>query len=568
MVLARTMRCFLTLIFFSALIIINAQSEKEAIDNFKKDITYLSSDALGGRLTGSSGEKRSSLYIADEFKMNNLLPLGDSGSYMQKFKIVQIRLSQCKKELFWFDDRKRIDILEPFKGFYPLSWSCNNDTIETSVFQAGYGIKAPALNHNDYQDSINCKGKIFVILLGNPEIKNPHSKFEPYTSLSYKVDQAIRMGARGIVFVKNDSFSKVPSGHIDRLVRATNIPVIFALSKAESLQNATGMRLQVNIAQINADAHNVIGFIDNHKKNTIIIGAHQDHLGYNEFGGSLAKVEGQIHNGADDNASGVAMMLQLMRKIKQTKKLRKNNYIFIAFSGEEQGLLGSNYFVKNPTTDLKSVAYMLNFDMLGRLDSTKKTLTIFGVGTSPVWKDKLMPKIKTDTTQIKIKTSESGTGNSDHTSFYLKGIPVLHYFTGLHSDYHKPSDDESLINYHGMYLSYQVVLQNIKLVNKVKVFPFTATKNEESTRMSFKVTLGVMLDYAFDGVGAKIDGLSEGRPAEKAGIKPGDIIVKLGNYPISSLQDYSKALGYFNKGETVPVIVKRGQEEIILKVTF
>lgn len=565
---AQTMRYFFTLVFFSAIITSFAQSEKEVTDNFKKDITYLSSDALEGRLTGSSGEMRSSLYIADEFKMNHLLPLGDSGSFMQKFKIVKLRLSQCQKHLAWFDANQKIDILEPFKGFYPLSWSSNVDTVDAPVFQAGYGIKAPELNHNDYADSIACKGKIFIIQIGHPEINNPHSKFDSYGSLAYKVDQAIRMGARGIVFFKDDTFSKVPSGHLDRLVKPSSIPVIYATSKGESLRQATGMRLQVNIAQLNTDAHNVIGFLDNHKKNTIIIGAHQDHLGYNEYGGSRTKAEGLIHNGADDNAGGVAMMLQLMRKIKKTKKFKKNNYIFIAFSGEEQGLLGSNYFTKHPTTDLKKVKYMLNFDMLGRLDSTKKTLTIFGVGTSPVWKEKVLPKLKTDTTQLKIKTTESGTGSSDHTSFYLQGIPALHYFTGQHKDYHMPSDDEALINYHGMYLSYEVVLQNIKLVNKVKSFPFTATKNEESTRMSFKVTLGVMLDYAYDGIGAKIDGITEGRPADKAGIKAGDIILKLGNYPTSSLQEYSKALGNFSKGDTVPVIIKRGKDEITLNVTF
>jgi aminopeptidase YwaD len=565
---SQTVRYFLTFISFFSILSIVAQTEKEATDNFKKDIQYLSSDALEGRLTGSSGELRSSLYIADEFRMNNLFPYGDSGSFMQKFQIVKIRLSQCRKQIIWTDAKQKIDILEPFVGFYPLSWSCNHDTIDTEVFQAGYGIKAAELNHNDYIDSVKCKGKIFVIQLGHPDLTNPHSKFEPYNSIAYKVDQAIRMGARGIVFYKNDSITKVPSGHIDRLIKVADIPVVYTTSKAESLVKATSIRLQVDIAQLNADAHNVIGMIDNHKRNTIIIGAHQDHLGYNEFGGSRSKAEGQIHNGADDNASGVAMMLQLMRKIKKTKKFKKNNYIFIAFSGEEQGLLGSNYFTKHPTTDLKQVKYMLNFDMLGRLDSSKKTLTIFGVGTSPVWKEKVIGKLKTDTTQLIIKTTESGTGSSDHTSFYLQGIPALHYFTGQHKDYHMPSDDESLINYHGMYLSYQIVLQNIKLVNKVKVFPFTATKNEESTRMNFKVTLGVMLDYAYDGLGAKIDGLSEGRPAEKAGIKAGDIVIKLGNYPINSLQEYSKALGNFNKGDTVPVIVKRGKEEITLNITF
>ncbi len=562
------MRYIFTLIFSVFISFLSAQNEKEVTTNFKNDISFLASDLTEGRLTASSGELRSSLYIADAFKTFNLKPYGDSGKYMQTFQIVKIRISQCQKHLAWFQENRKIDILEPNTGFYPLSWSCNNDTVSASIFQAGYGIKAADLNHNDYKDSINCRGKIFIIQLGSPENGVAHSKYEPFESIGYKVEQAIKMGAKGVVFIRVDTFTKIPSGHLDRNIRASNIPVIYAMSKVETLKTAVEMRLQVNIAQLNGDAHNVVGFMDNKKKNTIIIGAHQDHLGYNEYGGSRSKVEGQIHNGADDNASGVAMMLELMRKIKKSKKLRKNNYLFIAFSGEEQGLLGSNYYSKHPTLDLKTVKYMLNFDMVGRLDSNKKVLTIFGVGTSPVWKDKMLPKLNNDTNQIKIKTTESGTGSSDHTSFYLQKIPVLHYFTGQHKDYHMPSDDESKINYHGMFLCYQIILQNMMIVNKVKSFPFTATKNEESSRMSFKVTLGVMLDYAFDGAGAKIDGVTEDRPAQKAGLLAGDIIVKLGNYPIGSVQDYSKALGNFNKGETVQVVVKRGAEEKIFNITF
>jgi hypothetical protein len=318
---------------------------------------------------------------------------------------------------------------------------------------------------------------------------------------------------------------------------------------------------------VEGDAHNVIGFINNKKKKPIVIGAHQDHLGYNEYGGSRTKEEGLIHNGADDNASGVAMMMQLMRKIKSSRNLRKNNYLFIAFSGEEQGLLGSNYFVNHPTINVNTVKYMLNFDMVGRLDSTKKVLMVYGVGTSPEWK-KGLAKIKTDTTLIKIKTTESGTGSSDHTSFYFKNIPVLHYFTGQHKDYHMPSDDENLINYNGMYEVYGVVMKMIKAVNKTKQFPFTPTKQEETTRMSFKVSLGIMPDYIYDGIGLRVDGVNLGKPGEKAGMLKGDIIIKMGDKTINNIQDYMKALGTFDKGQTIPVVVKRGTAEQILNVTF
>jgi Zn-dependent M28 family amino/carboxypeptidase len=350
-------------------------------------------------------------------------------------------------------------------------------------------------------------------------------------------------------------------------VKPRSIPVVFASKEANSILRAKDITFQINIQQVNTTAHNVIGFINNKKAKTIVIGAHQDHLGYNEFGGSRYTGGGEIHNGADDNASGVAMMLELMREIKKNKKLRKNNYLFIAFSGEEQGLLGSNFFVKNPTIDVKSIQYMLNFDMVGRLDSMKKTLMIYGVGTSPVWKTALT-KLKTDSTEIKIKTTESGTGASDHTNFYYENKPVLHFFTGQHYDYHMPSDDEKLINYHGMYQVLGVTMQMIKAVNKTKDFPFTTTKSEESEKMTFKVTLGIMPDYIFDGTGVRIDGVSQGKPAANAGLLKGDIIVKLGDFQISSMQDYMKSLGKFSKGQTTTIKIKRGDKEIDLPLTF
>ncbi len=562
------MRYTLVILFLFSITQVSAQDEKEVTGNFKKDISYLASDMLEGRLTASTGEYRSSLYIADAFASAKLKAYGDSGTYFQKFKIIKLRLTQCNRPLLWVERNKRVGLLDPLvAGYYPLSTSCNRDSIAGEVFQAGYGIKAPELGHNDYKDSAQASGKIFVIKLGSPEPANAHSKFESYSEISYKVEQAIKMGARGIVFVRVDTFTAIPKGRLDRTVKPGLIPVIYATSKSESLLNADEMTLDVKIAQLDGDAHNVIGFINNKKKKTIVIGAHQDHLGYNEYGGSRTKEEGLIHNGADDNASGVAMIMQMMRKIKSSKKLRKNNYLFIAFSGEEQGLLGSNYFVNHPTIDMSTVKYMLNFDMVGRLDSAKKVIMIYGVGTSPEWK-KGLEKINTDSTRIKIKTTESGTGSSDHTSFYFKNIPVLHYFTGQHKDYHMPSDDENLINYSGMYEVYGVVMKMIKAVNKTKIFPFTPTKQEETTRMSFKVTLGIMPDYIYDGIGLKVDGVNLGKPGEKAGMLKGDIILKMGDRTINNIQDYMKALSSFEKGQTIPVVVKRGTAEQILNVTF
>ena len=184
---------------------------------------------------------------------------------------------------------------------------------------------------------------------------------------------------------------------------------------------------------------NVVAYIDHNAPRTVIIGAHYDHLGYGDFG-SLHRGEREIHNGADDNASGVAVMIDLARKLKNANK--NNNYLFIAFSGEELGLLGSNYFVKNPTINLEDANLMINMDMIGRLKEDK-TLAVYGVGTSPVLKGAIDASNK----GFKLKENQSGVGPSDQTSFYLNDIPVLHFFTGQHEDYHKPSDDPEKLNY-------------------------------------------------------------------------------------------------------------------------
>ncbi len=543
-----------------------SQTEAEIVARFKQDISYLASDELEGRLTGSDGEQKSSTYIANQFLANGILPYGDNGQYFQNFSIIRVRIAMRKEYLKIKDNIGKLEVIGAREGeFYPIAYSCNKDSINLPVFQAGYGINTK--DYNDYKDTTDIRGKIFVIKLGSPEVGTAHNKYEPYESIGYKVDEAIKHGARGIVFVRNDTFSEIPKSFLDRSINPRKIPIIFSKTKTESILNASIIDMQVNIAQLNSTAHNVVGFMNNKKKKTIIIGAHQDHLGYNEYGGSRTKAEGKIHNGADDNASGIAMMLELMRKIKKSKKLKKCNYVFIAFSGEEQGLLGSNYFVKHTSLNLKKVKYMLNFDMVGRLDSIKKALMIYGVGTSPEWKTSIA-KLETDSTQIKIKTAESGTGSSDHTNFYYQNIPVLHYFSGQHSDYHMPSDDEHLINYHGMYLSYDVVIQMLKNTRKIKNFTFTPTKSEESQRMSFKVTLGIMPDYAFDGVGMRVDGVTLEKAGAKAGLLKNDIITKLGEYSINSVETYMKALSTFKKGDTTTMVIKRGAEEKTLTVTF
>ena len=307
---------------------------------------------------------------------------------------------------------------------------------------------------------------------------------------------------------------------------------------------------------------NVVGYLDNKQKETIIIGAHYDHVGYGSFG-SLYDGEKQVHNGADDNASGVAALIQLAKFYNQSA-YDAHNYIFIAFSGEEKGLLGSNAYVKK-TDQLKGFNCMINLDMIGRLD-TASTLQIYGTGTSPSWDDLI------DTNNVygfNIKKSKSGTGPSDHTMFYLQDIPVLHFFTGAHEDYHKPSDDAEKINYQGI-IKIVYFIQNI--INDLdNTYPLAFTKTKEQNNKNtprFSVTLGVMPDYLFDGEGMRIDGISPGRPAEEAKMKKGDIVIQLGKNRVTDMTTYMKALGAHSKGERVNVIAIRDGQELIFSVQF
>ena len=307
---------------------------------------------------------------------------------------------------------------------------------------------------------------------------------------------------------------------------------------------------------------NVIGFIDNQSNYNIVIGAHYDHLGYGHEG-SLYKGPEAIHNGADDNASGVVALLELAKRLSD-KEDQKYNYIMIAFSGEEKGLLGSNFFVKSSKCDPSSINYMLNMDMVGRLNKDRQ-LAVYGVGTSPIWSS-LLKKIKSP--KFKYKIELSGVGPSDHTSFYLQDIPVLHFFTGQHSDYHKPTDDAHLVNFEGILDVTQLLENIIERLNGKSKLEFTKTKDESEDVPNFKVTLGVFPDYLFDGIGMRIDGVSEGKPAFRANLEKGDIVIKLGDHEVADMMSYMRALSKFSPGEETTVVVKRGSENISKSIQF
>ena len=325
----------------------------------------------------------------------------------------------------------------------------------------------------------------------------------------------------------------------------------------------TDISIEVVLKETVVEGQNLIAEVDNGKENTIIIGAHYDHLGWGDEG-SLYRGEPEIHNGADDNASGTAGLLELARTFSKSND-DNYNYLFIAFSGEEKGLLGSNAFAKSDLLEPSKINYMINMDMIGRLDEQGK-IAVYGTGTSPRWNSLLEENSCKD---ITIKTSESGVGRSDHTSFYLQDIPVLHFFTGAHSDYHKPTDDADKINYEGLATVVTYIENLINDLNDEEKIEFTKTKTGESKKAPrFSVTLGVVPDYLFADEGMRIDGVNDGAPAYNSGMQKGDVVVKLGEINITDMMSYMRALGHFSKGDKSKATVIRDGNAVELDVQF
>lgn len=317
----------------------------------------------------------------------------------------------------------------------------------------------------------------------------------------------------------------------------------------------------IGTTEVGITGRNVLAYLDNQADKTVIIGAHFDHLGYGGIG-SLHRGDSAVHNGADDNASGTAALLALAESLAREKQ--ENNFLFIAFTGEENGLWGSNYFVKNPTIELSSVNYMINMDMVGRL-TEEKTLAIYGTGTSPIFETSLD---LANADSLKLVTSESGVGPSDHTSFYLQDLPVLHFFTGQHEDYHKPTDDTEKINFEGLALVIGYIDRLIRQLDPKPKLAFTKTKDSSGDSPRFTVTLGVVPDYLFDGKGMRIDGVSSDKPAEAAGLQKGDIILQLGDSTIVDMMSYMRALGGFSKGDQTQVRIDRAGTQLEKRIQF
>jgi hypothetical protein len=535
--------------------------EKKRSKRITKHITYLASDELGGRLSASDNDRKSAEYIAKQYERIGLEPAGENDSYYQYMSTPDLRLAKSNTSLVL--DKY---VLKLFKEFYPLSASSNKGTYEGEAVNVNYGIEDEGLKHHDYQDK-EVSGKVVLIKMDIPGGVHPHNRYISWSGIEYRATYAKSKGAKAVVYY-TDNEELQPSGTLAKTLDNAGIPIFFVKKDLSSL-DVTTARFNLDILMITKIANNVLGFIDNQANQTVVVGAHHDHLGRGQKGGSLAEIPGDIHNGADDNASGVAGLFEIAQAIvKKPKKYKNNNYLFIAFSGEEQGLIGSKYFVKSPLMQKQNVNFMINMDMIGHLDSTKKTLIINGVGSSPEW-NKAISEVSYSTSKIaKIKTTESGIGASDHTSFYLANIPAVHFFTGQHQHYHKPSDDPSIINYGGEAFVISYMLKILQKANEYGEFSFTETTKDEPSRMNFKVTLGIMPDYIFDGEGMRVDGVKPERPGSKAGMLKGDIIIGMGDFTIVNIQDYMKALSSYNKNDQTIVTIRRNKEVKLLNVTF
>lgn len=309
---------------------------------------------------------------------------------------------------------------------------------------------------------------------------------------------------------------------------------------------------------------NVIGYLDNGSKYTLVIGAHFDHLGKDSHPSSIDIHKDRIHYGADDNASGTAGVLELARYYTTNGIIEPCNFLFMCYSGEEDGLIGSKFFTNNPTYPLANIRCMINMDMIGRLNDSTHKLMVYGVGTSPAY-TAVFANLSAD---LKLVYDSSGIGPSDQTSFYLKQIPVLHFFTGQHKDYHKSTDTHDKINYPGEIKVLELIAQVSEALSKLDTIAFTPTKQNEQVKVSFKVTLGIMPDYTYEGKGVRVDAVTTGKPASNAGIQAGDIILQLGEIPTNNMQGYMKALSAFQKGEHTQVIILRQDKEHKLEISF
>ena len=595
-----------TILLTSFVAVGQEQSLEPSAAKLQQHISYLASDALDGRRTGTGGANDAAYYVAGEFARAGLRAGGDleipikgkrskaMARYLQNFPYVAgVQLGKGNLLAFGPYPRTNDTSLQANVDWLPLAFSTNAKVDGGLVF-AGFGITASELHYDDYA-GLNATSKVAFVLQGTPDGDNPHGQFGRFEGVRWKAIAARNAGAKALIVIARDatfSNDRLAQLAYDNTAGEAGIPVIvisrsgadklLALSNSnvETLEQAataktpgtnktlTGeITLATDVVRNEVPAYNVIGILDGSdpvlKNETIVIGAHYDHLGRGGEG-SLAPNSGQVHHGADDNASGTAGLLELARIFSAQRPKLKRTVVFIAFSGEEEGLLGSNYYVNHPVVPLADTVAMFNMDMIGRMKDRK--LVISGVGTATEWRQLLTAS----NGGFELSMNEDGFGPSDHSSFYGKKIPVLFFWTGTHSDYHKPSDTFDKINYTDEARILSFVARIIRDADSAeKRLTFTTAKTDTTTPRTggFRVYLGTIPNYADSNDGLLIDGVREASPAEKAGLKAGDKIVKIGNRDVKNVYDYTYALGEMKAGQEYVVEVLRGTERLTLKIT-
>ena len=519
------------------------RADKILIQNLQNHIQLLASDELEGRRAGSVGEQKAVDYIIAQYQNSGIQPMGNNG-FIQSFPIDEgKRLTQgsfikVNKQLLQLDS-----------AFFPIS----NSGTGTIKSMASVSLnEAKQIWFKDVNEVLE------------ENASNPHFDMNEWLVTAAKETKQ-KGGAALFLHNSGTLVDNIQYYKFDT-AKTLSLPVVYftksGFTKYFSDELSTyEIEASIEFEHASRTAHNVAAFIDNHAATTVILGAHLDHLGYNEDHNAL-DINNNIRNGADDNASGTAALIELAKALSK-KSPKNNNYLILHFSGEELGLFGSKYWLEHPTY-AGNYNYMINMDMVGRYDTARK-LTVGGFGTSSKWATILA---NTPTT-LMTHYDSAGSGPSDHASFYRKDMPVLFMFTGSHSDYHKATDDWDKINYVGESQIIRWVQSIIKTTDAAGKLDFLKTREAAMGRSTkFTVSLGVMPDYAFTGTGVRIEGTSQGKLGEKIGLKGGDVLLQVGDYKLVDVMSYMQALSKFKKGDKTALVYKRGTEEIKIDIQF
>jgi len=586
--------------------------------NVRKHIAYLTSDRLEGRRTGETGATSAAGYVANMFSALRLTPGAKTKtpkfSYMQMFPYVTgVEMGKTGNSFtleltLRTGSRIKVENMVPAK---PVGFSPNGSVDAAKVIFAGFGITSSEPKFDDYAGT-DVRGKVVVIFDGYPDYDNPQSPYRKFDART-KALIAKDHGAVGVLLISRETNyenDKLTQLKYDQTLGEAALPTFVisrntaeniigtdkdALTLVEGLiairsdavvktsypkfNTDTVVSFGVNLVKKRSPAYNIIGILPGTdpklKDEAIIIGAHYDHLGRGGAG-SLAPNSTDVHHGADDNASGTSAILELARGF-AARKNNKRTIIFIAFSGEEEGLLGSKAYVENPIWPLDKTIAMLNLDMVGRLRDDK--LNIGGMGTASEWNQlvKRANDIMFDTDsgygvgrKFNLVLNEDGYGPSDHASFYGKKVPVLFFFTGSHEDYHKPSDTAEKINYEGETRIVAYIASIARAIDEAAVRP-TYTMAQSSgpgvSRSGSTVSLGTIPGYGDSNDGMVVDGVRDNSPASRAGIKAGDKIINLNGKEVRNAKDYTFVIGTLKAGEEYEIVIQRGSEKMTLKIT-